>query len=73
MKGDDATHKKCGFAYIKALPNRRSECTDMASDAGNSVFGEVRLIIFFLKNAKPRKKTGAFTQKNEEMRWVIWR
>ena len=25
MKGGDATHKKCGFAYIKALPDRRSE------------------------------------------------
>ena len=59
--------------YIKALPDRRSECTDMASGAGKSAFPEERLNLFFLKNAKPQKKTGAFTQKTEEMGWVIWR
>ena len=69
MKGGDATHKKCGFAYIKALLDRRSDMlSDIASGAGKSAFSEERLNLFFPANAKPRKKTGAFTQKTEEMR-----
>ena len=61
-------HQKCGFAYIKALPDRRSDMlSDIASGAVNSALSVVRLLFFFLKNAKPRKKTGAFTQRIEEI------
>ena len=61
-------HQKCGFAYIKALPDRRSDMlSDIASGAGKSAFSEERLNLFFPANAKPRKKTGAFTQKSEEI------
>ena len=74
MKGVMLHIKKCGFAYITALPDRRSDMlSDIASGAGKSAFSEERLNLFFPANAKPRKKTGAFTQKNKEMRWVIWR
>ena len=68
MKGVMRHIKKCRLAYIKALPDRRSDMlSDIASGAGKSAFSEERLNLFFLKNAKPRKKTGAFTQRIEEI------
>lgn len=68
MKGVMRHIKKCGFAYIKALPDRRSEYA-----IGHSIRrGQICLfggtIEFFLsEKRKAAKQTGAFTQRIEEI------
>lgn len=67
-------HIKCGFAYIKALPDRRSEYAIGHSIRRGQIClsgGTIELILS--KKRKAAKKDGRVHTKNEEMRWVIWR
>lgn len=74
MKEGDAAHKKCGFAYIKALPDRRSECAVRHGIRRGQICLSGGMIELFLsEKRKATKKDGRVYAKTEEMGWVIWR
>lgn len=61
-------HQKCGFAYIQALPDRRSEYAIGHSIRRGQIClfgGTIELILS--EKRKAAKKTGAFTQRIEEI------
>lgn len=59
MKGVMRHIKKCGFAYIKALPDRRSDMlSDIASGAGKSAFSEGTIELILSRKRKAAKKDG---------------
>ena len=68
MKGVMRHIKNAGLrTYRHCRTDGRNMLSAIAFGAGKSAFSEERLNFFFLKNAKPRKKTGAFTQRIEEI------
>lgn len=61
-------HQKCGFAYIKALPDRRSEyAIGHSIRRGQICLSGGTIELFLSEKRKAAKKTGAFTQRIEEI------